>query len=121
MDAGVIKAGNSDEKKALLQQAVNLAAKLGPAFDSPTGLPWPRVNFKTGRGIDPNGRPGGTTTIGPARAGSNWLEYRTLSKLTGDARYLRNATRAWSNLVWNQHFEELPGMIEYEFLLSSYQ
>lgn len=40
--------------------------------------------------------------IGPARAGSNYLENTVLSKLTGDVRYVRNATRAWAPLVWNK-------------------
>lgn len=40
--------------------------------------------------------------IGPARAGSNILENKVLSKLTGDVKYVRNATRAWAPLVWNK-------------------
>jgi mannosyl-oligosaccharide alpha-1,2-mannosidase len=84
----------------VLSQAVSLATKLAPGFDSPTGMIWPRINFTTNQGcrehLNQRPIPGfAHATIGPARAGSNWLENKVLSKLTGKVEYELNATRAW--------------------------
>lgn len=84
----------------MLSQAVFLASKLAPGFDSPTGMIWPRINFTTNQGcrehLDQRPIPGfAHATIGPARAGTNWLENKVLSKLTGNINYEINATRAW--------------------------
>ncbi|KAF1812061.1 seven-hairpin glycosidase, partial [Eremomyces bilateralis CBS 781.70] len=128
-DAGLIpeKVIDQDERDQLLAQAVTLAEKLGPAFDTPTGLPWPRVDFKRNIGTwvpdpgsdhdkdhekDPNKPPSDPPSIGPARAGTNILEYHTLSKLTGDATYINNATRAWTSLVWPKKEERMRGLVE---------
>ncbi|KAI5777768.1 mannosyl-oligosaccharide alpha-1,2-mannosidase-like protein, partial [Geopyxis carbonaria] len=105
------------QRDALLRQAQFLADKLAPAFDSPTGMVWPRVNWTTNVGCreHPEGRPYKGyphATIGPARAGSNWLENMSLSRLTGEAAYGRNATNAWRPLVWNKWVEEWPGLID---------
>lgn len=102
MDAGVVPKNliSKSERRAVLSQAVFLASKLGPGFDSPTGMIWPRINFTTNEGcrehLDQRPIPGfDNATIGPARAGTNWLENKVLSKLTGNKEYERNATRAW--------------------------
>ncbi|KAF8416181.1 glycoside hydrolase [Tirmania nivea] len=105
------------QRDSLIEKAVRLANLLGPSFDSPTGLIWPRVNFTSGQGcIESDGeKPYPDLTdpvIGPARAGSNYLENKVLSKLTGDVKYVRNATRAWAPLVWNKNPEAMPGLID---------
>lgn len=101
MDAGVVSwkvpAGS---REGLLRQAVTLAGKLAPSFDTPTGMLWPRVNWTTSEGCreHPGDRPYpdyNHATIGPARAGTNWLENISLSRLTGDPIYGINATNAW--------------------------
>lgn len=61
---------------------------------------WPRINFTTNEGCreaqDQRPIPElDHATIGPARAGSNWLENKVLTKLTGNGEYERNATRSW--------------------------
>ena len=99
----------------LLRLAHDLASRLLPAFDTPTGLPYPRVNLRTGipfyrdaeRGVC---RPDGTSASpGPreitetcaAGAGSIVLEFSTLSRLTGDDRFEKLAKRAfWA--VWER-------------------
>lgn len=91
---------SKSERRAALSQAVFLASKLAPGFDSPTGMIWPRINFTTNEGCreHPDQRPipeFDHATIGPARAGTNWLENKVLSKLTGNEEYEKNATRAW--------------------------
>jgi mannosyl-oligosaccharide alpha-1,2-mannosidase len=88
------------DRDRLLAQAVVLADKLAPSFDSPTGMVWPRVNFTTNKGCreaqEELPYPDyDHATIGPARAGSNWLENMSLSRLTGQKIYGINATNAW--------------------------
>ncbi|KAI9755884.1 MAG: hypothetical protein M4579_004097 [Chaenotheca gracillima] len=114
--AGVTK----ELRDRVLGQAVVLATKLGPGFDSPTGMVWPRVNFTHNKPsgdppdvlIDPVKAKWLHPAIGPARAGSNILENKALSKLTKNKIYAKNATKAWSPLVWNPNHEEWPGIVE---------
>jgi len=72
--------------KRLLALAKDLGMRLLPAFDSPTGLPYQFVNLKTGKvkGAVSN----------PAETGTLILEFGTLSKLTGDPRFMEKAKRA---------------------------
>ncbi|KAF2763224.1 seven-hairpin glycosidase [Pseudovirgaria hyperparasitica] len=104
-DAGIIpkKVISREKRDKIVKQAVILGQKLGPAYDSPTGLPWPRVDFMTSKGVpDPrqeelqeDGKPRyAHPTIGPARAGSNILENRVLSRLTHNPIYFQNSTLA---------------------------
>jgi mannosyl-oligosaccharide alpha-1,2-mannosidase len=95
------------DRDALLQQAMFLADKLAPGFDSPTGMVWPRINFTSGEGCreKESERPYPHyehATIGPARAGSNWLENMALSRLSGNTVYGENATKAWKPLVYSK-------------------
>ena len=72
--------------KRLLELADDLGARLLPAFNSPTGMPYVYVNLKTGstRGAESN----------PAEIGTLLLEFGTLSKLTGKQAYYEKAKRA---------------------------
>lgn len=65
----------------LLALAVDLADRLLPAFSSPTGIPYPRINLRTGL------VPGDTSETCTAGAGSLLLEFGTLSRLTGNPVY----------------------------------
>jgi mannosyl-oligosaccharide alpha-1,2-mannosidase len=105
----------------ILDQAVTLADKLAPAYDTPTGMPWPRVDFTTERGEphpsfilqdDPAQREYEHPAIGPARIGSSILENRVLTRLTGDDIYTQNSTRAWAPLVWSNWKTPWPGMVD---------
>lgn len=72
--------------KRLLALADDLGARLLPAFNSPTGMPYVNVNLKTGavRGEVTN----------PAEVGTLLIEFGTLSKLTGKPIYYEKAKRA---------------------------
>lgn len=108
----------------LLRLARDLADRIVPAFYTPTGLPYPRVNLRTGIPFfensplnkRKNNRDSGTRSSprfnGPpeitetcsAGAGSLVLEFATLSRLTGDGRYEDLAKRAfWA--VWLRRSE----------------
>jgi len=72
--------------KQLLALADDLGARLLPAFNSPTGLPYVYVNLRTGKvkGAETN----------PAETGTLLVEFGTLSKLTHKQIYYDKAKRA---------------------------
>ncbi|KAF7301339.1 alpha-1,2-Mannosidase [Mycena indigotica] len=82
-------------KGELLQLAHDLGERLLPAFSTPTGLPYARINLRhgvlKGEGIE-------TCSAG---AGSLMLEFATLSRLTGDDRFEKAAYKAFF-AVWNR-------------------
>lgn len=122
-DAGLIpqKIMHEEARDLILEHAVTLAAKLAPAYDTPTGMPWPRVDFGTEQGEpspafvftdDPNKREYDHPVIGPARTGSSILENRVLTRMTGETVYARNSTLAWAPLVWSKWVTPWPGMVD---------
>lgn len=122
-DAGMVPENiiTPEARGKLLLQAVTLANALGPAYDTPTGMPWPRVNFTTSQGMpdppsiyieNPDKPRYDHPVIGPARTGSSILENRALSRLTGNAIYARNSTLAWAPLVWSKWATSWPGMVD---------
>ncbi|KAL5615461.1 hypothetical protein BROUX41_005506 [Berkeleyomyces rouxiae] len=113
----------------LLRLAYDLAERLLPAFYTSSGIPYPRVNLRSGIPFYPNsplhkmkslvvedeidngysdGNDGTNdnsdreiTETCSAGAGSLVLEFTTLSRLTGDARFEQVAKRAfWS--IWDK-------------------
>ncbi|KID96868.1 htmAp, Glycosyl hydrolase family 47, partial [Metarhizium majus ARSEF 297] len=101
----------------LLRLALDLAERLLPAFYTKTGIPYPRVNLRTGipfyvhsplngdadRSKDEEGRLETTETCS-AGAGSLTLEFTVLSRLTGDPRFENVAKRAFWE-VWRRRSE----------------
>ncbi|KAJ7095302.1 alpha mannosidase-like protein [Mycena belliarum] len=79
----------------LLAMAHDLGKRLLPAFSTPTGLPYARINLRhgvmKGEGIE-------TCTAG---AGSLLLEFATLSRLTGDDIFEKVANKAFF-AIWNR-------------------
>nr|XP_053642208.1 ER degradation-enhancing alpha-mannosidase-like protein 2 isoform X2 [Cherax quadricarinatus] len=95
----------------LLRISKDVADKLLPAFDTPTGMPYGTVNLRDGV---PEGETPITCTAG---VGTYIIEFGTLSRLTGDPVYEEVAMRAlhgiWDhrssiNLVGN-HIDVLTG------------
>ncbi|PVF93371.1 hypothetical protein CPB86DRAFT_715665 [Serendipita vermifera] len=82
-------------KGQLLDLAKDLAERLLPAFDTPTGLPYARINLR--KGLEENE----STETCVAGAGSLILEFATLSRLTGDERFEKAAYKAFFAL-WNR-------------------
>lgn len=77
---------------SLLYLAVDIADRLMPAFDTPTGIPVGAINLRHGVASDES------RIASTAGAGSLLLELGTLSVLTGDRRYYDAAFRAMSSL-----------------------
>ncbi|OAQ79346.1 ER glycosyl hydrolase (Edem) [Purpureocillium lilacinum] len=101
----------------LLRLALDLSQRLLPAFYTTTGIPYPRVNLRSGIPFyvnsplnqasadtaEPEGRPEITETCS-AGAGSLTLEFTVLSRLTGDPRFEQAAKRAFWE-VWRRRSE----------------
>jgi hypothetical protein len=85
--------GFADYDGALLRLAIDLAERLMPAFDTPTGVPYGTVNLRHGV---PKGEIDVTCTAG---GGTFLIEFGVLSRLTGDDRYELAARRAALSLM----------------------
>ncbi len=83
---GLLSAYQLTGDERLLKLADDLATRMLPVFDSPTGIPWPKVNLRTGKV--------GGSESNPAEAGTLLLEYGTLARLTGKQAYYDKAKRA---------------------------
>ncbi|KAJ2931770.1 hypothetical protein H1R20_g5450, partial [Candolleomyces eurysporus] len=79
----------------LLDLAYDLGTRLMPAFSTPTGLPYARVNLRHGV------MKGETWETCAAGAGTLLLEFGTLSRLTGDDQFEKAAKKAFF-AVWNR-------------------
>jgi len=84
-----------DYKGQLLMMAVDIAERLLPAFNTPTGLPYSRVNLRSG--VPPSESPETCT----ACAGTLLLEFGMLSHLTGNSTFEKVAKRALM-AIWSR-------------------
>lgn len=82
---GLISSYQLDGDKRFLDLAVDLADRLMPVFDTPTGIPYRLVNLRTGE-IEGN-------VTNPCEVGCMLLEYGMLSKLTGNPEYYEKCKR----------------------------
>ena len=85
---GLLSAYQMDGDERFLELTEDLGNRLLPAFDSPTGLPYVRVNLATGETE--------WAENNPAEIGTLMLEFGTLSKLTGNPEFYDKAKKATS-------------------------
>jgi mannosyl-oligosaccharide alpha-1,2-mannosidase len=83
---GLLSAHHACGEPFLLAKAAELADRLLPAFDTPTGMPCRLVNLKTGARRE--------SVTSPADIATYLAEWGTLTRLTGDGRYAAAAKRA---------------------------
>jgi Glycosyl hydrolase family 47. len=83
---GLISAYLITGSEKILDLAVDLGNRLLPAYESPTGINYLKVNLKTGAVSG--------TRVKPAWVGPNIIEMGMLSKLTGDHTYYTKAKNA---------------------------
>jgi uncharacterized protein YyaL (SSP411 family) len=76
---GLLTAYQMDSDPRFLELATDLADRLLPAFESATGMPYVRVNLRTG---EKDGR-----VNNPAEIGTLMLEFGALSRITGNPVY----------------------------------
>lgn len=100
---GLLSAHQLDGDERFLRLAVDLANRLLPAFDSPTGMPYRFVNLKSGSTSDPSNN--------PAEIGTLLLEWGTLSKHTGDPTYYQTAKQAVRALFEKRSEIDLVGTV----------
>jgi predicted alpha-1,2-mannosidase len=130
---GLISAYQLDGDARFLELATDLGDRLLPAFASPTGMPFVRVNLQSG---DTEWQ-----VNNPAEIGTLMLEFGALSKLTGNPVYYDTAKRAIRVLFerrsaiglvgttidvesgeWQNTDSHVSGMIDsyYEYLLKAW-
>ncbi len=86
MLGGLLSGYELNHDKRFLALATDLANRLLPVYNSPTGMPYRFVNLKTGK---VSGR-----ISNPAEIGTETLEMGTLSRLTGNPIYFQKAKKA---------------------------
>lgn len=130
---GLLAAHQADGDARWLALAVDLADRLLPAFASPTGMPYVKVNLLTGAASQPGNN--------PAEIGTLTLEFAQLSRLIGDPRYAAAVKKAVTTLfarrsplglvgesidvetgAWLNPSSHVGGMIDsyYEYLLKAW-
>lgn len=83
---GLLSAHLACGDAVLLAKAKDLADRLLPAFDTPSGMPMRKINLRTGKTSQPVTSPADIATYLP--------EWGTLSQLTHDPRYRDTARKA---------------------------
>ncbi len=130
---GLIAAYQLDGDSRFMELAEDLARRLLPVFDSPTGMPYRYVNLLTGKTRDPLNN--------PAEIGTCLVEFGMVSKITRNPVYYNKAKNAVVQLfnrrskiglvgtvinvqtgVWIDSTSHISGMIDsyYEYLLKSW-
>jgi hypothetical protein len=109
--AAVPKLGSAirDYDGHLLALAYDLGQRLLPAFDTPNGIPAPRVNLQTGLMLNDDQIQQITETC-TSGAGSLLLEFGLLSRLTGDDRFENVARKAFFALYMRRSDLDLVAM-----------
>ena len=84
---GLLTAYQMDGDPRFLELATDLADRLLPAFESATGMPYVRVNLRTGEKE--------WQVNNPAEIGTLMLEFGALSRITGNPVYYETAKAGW--------------------------
>ncbi|XP_066502073.1 ER degradation-enhancing alpha-mannosidase-like protein 3 isoform X2 [Hoplias malabaricus] len=95
----------------LLHMAKDLGYRLLPAFNTTSGLPYPRVNLRYGV-VNPLSRTGTETDTCTACAGTMILEFAALSRLSGNSVFEEHARKAL-DVLWEkrQRGSDLMGTV----------
>lgn len=99
----LLSAYQTDGDKRFLDLAVDLADRLLPAFNSPTGMPYRYVHLQTGATRD--------NLNNPAEIGTLLLEFGTLSRLTGNPGYYQKPKRAVVTMFEKRSQFDLVGTV----------
>eukprot|EP00903_Cladosiphon_okamuranus_P020635 g18945.t1 len=88
---GLLSAYDLSGDDVFKMKAKELGDKLLPAFETRSGIPTPRVSFKTGRNS------GGSKSV-LAEIGTLQVEFNYLSKITGNSEYAEKANRVFDHM-----------------------
>lgn len=81
---GLLSAYDLSGDKVFLEKATDIADRLLPAWDTPSGIPYNTINLQQGSAHNP-GWTGGESIL--ADSGTEQLEFIALSQRTGDRKY----------------------------------
>ncbi|KAF1898663.1 hypothetical protein Lal_00023672 [Lupinus albus] len=98
---GLLSAYDLSGDKVFLEKATDIADRLLPAWDTPTGIPYNIINLSHGRAHNPSWT-GGNSIL--ADSGTEQLEFIALSQRTGDPKYQQKAENVIAQL--NKTFPE---------------
>ncbi|EEC77946.1 hypothetical protein OsI_17297 [Oryza sativa Indica Group] len=85
---GLLSAYDLSGDKVFLEKAKDITDRLLPAWDTPSGIPYNRINLAHGRAHNP-GWTNGDSIL--ADSGTEQLEFIALSQRTGDPKYQQKA------------------------------
>ncbi|XP_054714312.1 endoplasmic reticulum mannosyl-oligosaccharide 1,2-alpha-mannosidase-like [Uloborus diversus] len=95
---GLLSAFHLSKESLFLDKAIDLANRLLPGFKSSSGVPFSDVNLQTGNAHPPNW--GQDSTV--SEISTVQLEFRDISRLTGDPKFEVEAFKV------SQHLHQLP-------------
>ncbi|KAK1320413.1 Mannosyl-oligosaccharide 1,2-alpha-mannosidase MNS1 [Acorus calamus] len=95
---GLLSAYDLSGDKLFLEKAKDIGDRLLPAWDTPTGIPYNRINLAHGRPHN-HGWTGGDSIL--ADSGTEQLEFIALSQRTGDPKYQEKAEKTISQIQKN--------------------
>ncbi|XP_057421714.1 mannosyl-oligosaccharide 1,2-alpha-mannosidase MNS1-like [Lotus japonicus] len=87
---GLLSAYDLSGDKVFLEKARDIADKLLPAWDTPSGIPYNRINLENGNTNNPRWTRGNSIL---ADSGSEQLEFIALSQRTNDPKYQQRAEK----------------------------
>ncbi|XP_009145514.2 mannosyl-oligosaccharide 1,2-alpha-mannosidase MNS2 [Brassica rapa] len=96
---GLLSAYDLSEDKLFLDKAKDIADRLLPAWDTPSGIPYNIINLRHGNAHNPTWA-GGDSIL--ADSGTEQLEFIALSQRTGDPKYQQKVEKVIS--VLNKDF-----------------
>ncbi|ERN07458.1 mannosyl-oligosaccharide 1,2-alpha-mannosidase MNS1 isoform X1 [Amborella trichopoda] len=88
---GLLSAYDLSGNKVFLDKARDIADRLLPAWDTPSGIPYTTINLARGKAHNP-GWTGGNSIL--ADLGTEQLEFIALSQRTGDPKYQKKVENA---------------------------
>ncbi|XP_043713221.1 mannosyl-oligosaccharide 1,2-alpha-mannosidase MNS1 isoform X2 [Telopea speciosissima] len=95
---GLLSAYDLSEDRVFLEKARDIADRLLPAWDTPSGIPYNRINLLQGNPHNP-GWTGGESIL--ADSGTEQLEFIALSQRTGDPKYQQKVENVITELNKN--------------------
>ncbi|XP_015973097.1 mannosyl-oligosaccharide 1,2-alpha-mannosidase MNS2-like isoform X1 [Arachis duranensis] len=87
---GLLSAYDLSGEEVFLEKSKELAERLLPAWDTPSGIPYNRINLEHGRPTNPRWTRGSSIL---ADSGSEQLEFIALSQRTNDPKYQETAEK----------------------------
>ncbi|CCH44409.1 mannosyl-oligosaccharide alpha-1,2-mannosidase [Wickerhamomyces ciferrii] len=99
MLGGLLSAHYLSKNDMFLEKAVDLGNRIIGAFDSPSGIPYASVNLHTKKGVKNHVDNGASST---AEVATLQLEFKYLSKLTGESLYWEKVEKIMEVLDKNQ-------------------